>query len=544
MQRILYQANYFFRVQYLQGSPLKNVDLVRAKASQAQAILFMTNKFSRQPTKEDSRTIMQLYSVRRHLEDLDIKDTLLCAQIIQPENARKLDVEHELKNSTICLNKMRMGVIAKSCIYPGTSTLLFNLLNSFAFDEPLLKKETKNQLNNATIPDDEYETYNNEDDEENEFMDWDTEYKIGTGWEIYMTEISTRFCGYPFLDLTRVFYDRLGVVLFALKVKDLKGRKGTRLLLNPGDYVIPALTESRVEGFVIAEDNSSADLSFTPKAKKQNRRQSQIGSLVTAISKSVELGKNIIRRRTGTLDVGNLHSKSGKGDSNVKESGTSGGNLNSLHQARRLIKRQSSGDLTLNPHEKRQKRKDESFRMNFYLADKPIDLDYVTIKSSLVEEFPHVIEHIIVSGKSLSNLNDFIMPLRERRKGLLTHIVILYAGDIPHNVWAQISVFEGIFFVRGSPVSERDLQRAGVFRAAQFVLLAGQDETEASIAGDNSSLSFQELGGLEDADAIFSYQTIRRMNDELNIVIEMVKSSKNLLCPCNSCYLICCSCYS
>ena len=543
VQRILYQAEYFFRVQYLQGSPLSNTDLVRAKASEAQAILFMTNKFSSDPNKEDARTIMQLFSVRRYLESVHIHDTFLCVQVILPENVRKLDAEQTVETSTVCLNKMRMGVIAKSCIYPGTSTLLFNLLNSFAYAVPSgegsdqgegegegqgytfkdhnkthQEKEKKSSPTQKSAT--AHQQFHSYDDEEDTFMDWDAEYKLGAGWEIYTTEIAGRFSGYPFMDIARVFYDRLGVVLFALKVKDLKGRRGTRLLLNPAEYIIPSRLDCLVEGFVIAEDNTSADLSFMPKLKSQSRRGSQVGSFVSAISSSVEKGKNFIRRKTGTLDTGGSEQK------HVSSSFSADAQKNLILQARKKLVRQNSSDLALNAQEKRQQRKDNAFRENFYVARKPIDLEYVTVKTSILEEFSLVHDHIIVTGKSLNNLVDFILPLRERKKGSLRHIVILHTEDIPYHIWGQISMFEGVFFVRGSPISERDLQRAGVFRASHFVLLAGEHVSHGGKergGGDSSTASISG-GELDDADAIFSYQIIRRMNEELNIVIEMVNN--------------------
>lgn len=551
VQRILYQAQYFFRVQYLQGSPLCGADLIRAKASDAQAVLFMTNKFTTDPNREDARTIMHLFSVRRHLESLNVTqdNMFLCVQVILPENAQKLESDQQLQQSTVCLNKMRMGVIAKSCIYPGTSTLLFNLLNSYgtdikenenaghAFARPRADKhKQKRKTYCGDFKDDSSLAHDDHEDDDDVYMDWDAEYKMGAGWEIYTTEIAARFSGYPFMDIARVFYDKLGVVLFAIKVKDLKGRKGTRLLLNPSEYVIPSPMDCFVEGFVIAEDISTADLSFVPKSKRKDRRMSQAGSFVSAVSSSVERGKNFIRRRTGTLDTG---TGGGSENGEQKKSGYLSGmgsdkSSTGLLAAKRRLLRQNSQDAILTAQEKKQKKKDEEFRLNYYVAVKPIDLEAATVKTFLLEEFPLVRDHIVVTGKSLNNLIDFILPLRERKKGKLRHIVVLYKDDMPYHVWSQISIFDGIFFLRGSSVIERDLQRAGVFRASHFVLLAGQkrggiSDSDDSVSGSDASSKlsdFDKQGGLEDADAIFAYKIIRRMNEDANIVIEMVRSAQ------------------
>ena len=45
--------------------------------------------------------------------------------------------------------------------------------------------------------------------------------------------------------------------------------------------------------------------------------------------------------------------------------------------------------------------------------------------------------------------------------GTLKYIVILYPYDIPDAVWRRINVFEAVLVVRGSPLEENDLRRAG-----------------------------------------------------------------------------------
>jgi hypothetical protein len=126
-------------------------------ASEAKAIFIMTNKFSSNPDEEDAKTILQQFSIQRYLrlhgddknesffgkilsktseiqkqlvktEDEEKKETLFCMQLIRPENKRHLvssGTKDESGNSSndlvVCLNEIKMGVIAKACIFPVSS---------------------------------------------------------------------------------------------------------------------------------------------------------------------------------------------------------------------------------------------------------------------------------------------------------------------------------------------------------------------------------------------------------------------------------------
>ena len=155
MMSILKDPKFMMSVTYLEGIPLNDHDLRRAMASQAKAIFIMTNKFSSDPDKEDAKTILQQFSIQRHLrlntshknestfakiflpqsirtalatvdfaDQDDKKPTLFCMQLIRPENKRHLVSSSTSESNessidlVICLNEIKMGVIAKACIFP------------------------------------------------------------------------------------------------------------------------------------------------------------------------------------------------------------------------------------------------------------------------------------------------------------------------------------------------------------------------------------------------------------------------------------------
>jgi hypothetical protein len=126
--------------------------------------------------------------------------------------------------------------------------------------------------------------------------------------------------------------------------------------------------------------------------------------------------------------------------------------------------------------ERMQRMEDAELRANFFVRECPAELVDCTITSSIQSEYPFIKDHMIDITKGLSNLYDFVRPLRAKYLGKLKHIVLLFPFEIPVHVWRRISIFEGILFVRGSPLEEADInKRCGVFRASQVIVLADPD---------------------------------------------------------------------
>ncbi len=74
----------------------------------------------------------------------------------------------------------------------------------------------------------------------------------------------SQFEGATFCTLSEILYQKLGIVLFALEVEDLKRDKAsTRLLLNPAEFVIPPKSEYRIDAFVMAKNKAQSDLTFS-----------------------------------------------------------------------------------------------------------------------------------------------------------------------------------------------------------------------------------------------------------------------------------------
>ena len=137
---LLRDSVFFLNLMYLEGSALIDKDLKRAKAQTAVAIFIMTNKFSDRPDEEDAKSILLNLSIKRFVASFHLPPKLFCMQLIRPQNRRHLAREEGDEMSAldlvVCLNEIKMGVLAKAVMYPGANTLLMNLISSFS-DDPV-----------------------------------------------------------------------------------------------------------------------------------------------------------------------------------------------------------------------------------------------------------------------------------------------------------------------------------------------------------------------------------------------------------------------
>ena len=161
-----------------------------------------------------------MHNNRRYIQSSSRSNPLFCIQLIRPENRRhlssyKTDDSNDNNDNelVICLNEIKMGMIAKSILFPGANTLVFNLLCSFADDAD----DEDGGNNNATN--------NNDNDhtaldllEDNDVDTWDGEYQRGCDWEIYTSKMHVDFVGTNFIEIAAGLYDKLGIILLGLQI--------------------------------------------------------------------------------------------------------------------------------------------------------------------------------------------------------------------------------------------------------------------------------------------------------------------------------------
>jgi len=133
---ILKDPVFSLHVTYLEGSALLDTDLKRAAAEHAVAVFLLTNKFSHNPDEEDAKTILLQLNISRYTQRLARFEPPFCKQLIRPENRKHIHENNaELGDLVVCINEIKMGMFAKTALFPGTNALILNLTASFADED-------------------------------------------------------------------------------------------------------------------------------------------------------------------------------------------------------------------------------------------------------------------------------------------------------------------------------------------------------------------------------------------------------------------------
>ncbi|XP_052467004.1 potassium channel subfamily T member 2-like isoform X2 [Carassius gibelio] len=121
VRRVLRIPMWSHRVIYLQGSALKDQDLVRAKMDNAEACFILTCRCEEDRNAADYQTILRAWAVK----DFAPSCTLF-VQILKPEN--KFHVK--FADHIVCEEEFKYAMLALNCICPATSTFITLLVHT------------------------------------------------------------------------------------------------------------------------------------------------------------------------------------------------------------------------------------------------------------------------------------------------------------------------------------------------------------------------------------------------------------------------------
>lgn len=380
-----------------------------------------------------------------------------------------------------------------------------NLMTSYEDEESVTENLVENKATAGSIE-------NIEDTAD--VLDWLGEFEKGCEWEIYTTELPSYFEGYAFGQIAEVLYMKVGIVLFGIEVECLSNGSATggqKIFLNPADFIIPSQADYRIIALVIAKSQYQAESCFRDgSAMEESVNISPYTGLKTTINTSSS--QNAANYRApGSVSPLSLK----RAAANRKQDRLAW---------RNLLRRYEVPKRSEMIQEENQKLDNLYLREHYYCKDHIMDMQDAVVKTSLQEEMPMVENHIIIIGKSLSSLYDLILPLRSKRLGALRHIIILYPYDFPIDIWQRIAIFESIWLLRGSPLEEEDIRRSGIFKAKQVLLLA-DISAFANYQDKNNLDPNADLGSLLDADVIFCYRSVRMLNENAHIVVDIVRNS-------------------
>jgi len=136
------------------------------------------------------------------------------------------------------------------------------------------------------------------------------------------------------------------------------------------------------------------------------------------------------------------------------------------------------------------------------------EIRYITRNS--LEDHPKIRNHIIVCGIN-RNLHHFILPLRAKYLKEMQPIVILSTADIPSQYLKKIGMFQKVYRIVGSPLNPEDLKRANLNSASKVVIVSSDSLSNCKAPPDE----------LLDAEMIFVYKTIKLMNPDIQVILEL-----------------------
>ncbi|XP_074858545.1 potassium channel subfamily T member 2 isoform X2 [Carettochelys insculpta] len=473
VRRVLQIPMWSQRVIYLQGSALKDQDLLRAKMDDAEACFILSSRCEVDRTAADHQTILRAWAVK----DFAPKCPLY-VQILKPENKFHI----KFADHVVCEEEFKYAMLALNCICPATSTLITLLVHTSRGQEGQQSPEH-----------------------------WQKMYGRCSGNEVYhiQMEDSTFFAEYEGKSFTYASFHahkKFGVCLIGVRREDNKN-----ILLNPGPRYIMSSTDICFYINITKEENSAF------KKQEQHRKNNDSKSFYHGPSR-LPLHSVIASMGTVAIDLQDTGYRSSSGHNlTLPSEGNKDGRRSSIAPVLEVADSSSlqTCDLLSDQSEDETTPSDDDISMGSeYAKGYPPYSPYIgsspTFCHLLHEKVPFCClrldqgcQHnyyedakaygfknklIIVAAETAGNgLYNFIVPLRAyyRPKKELNPIVLLLDNPLD------------------------DLLRCGVTFAANMVVV------------DKESTMSAEEDYMADAKTIVNVQTLFRLFSSLSIITEL-----------------------
>ncbi|BFI29276.1 protein MpBK1 [Marchantia polymorpha subsp. ruderalis] len=459
-------AHYKGRVEFIQGTPLKDIDLDRVSANVASAIFLIADQHAQDPEAEDATQILRTLAVHRHCGSA----LRVIVELLKPErraNAIWDDATSDIE--IICFESIRFKLLSRSCHIQGISTFVVNL-----FKQGLVVSKP-------------------------EKGNWLRQYYHGLKQEVFPVLLPACFHTEELLfeEAAELLYERTGVILFALDVL-IKASASREVVLFPKGRVL----QSTDVGMAIAKNLEAAERvsKFAKRRKKACRHMaSGCASCMTQSQLSDQDLLNLIKSKRYTLSEQStsidpiVTTSSGELTREPKATSPTQGLLDSVSNLQSqfssfllstpLRVSVSSESASSTDTEIQQPQHISSLEEAIDLAmswpptnkhykpDPPIlerraddimdHLQRFTLSMVKLNE-PHIL--VCMQGPWPLNLFYFVSHSRTLFPKT-TPIVILHPNQPTATDWGCVGMFEGVYFIRGSPIYELDLIRAGVLQA-------------------------------------------------------------------------------
>nr|XP_053624835.1 potassium channel subfamily T member 2 isoform X11 [Plodia interpunctella] len=246
MRMILQVPIWAQRVIYIQGSCLKDTDLIRARMNEAEACFVLAARNYADKTAADEHTILRSWAVKDFAPDVP-----QYVQIFRPEN--KLHVK--FAEFVVCEDEFKYALLANNCTCPGASTLVTLLLHTSRGQEGQQSQE-----------------------------EWHRLYGKCSGNEIYHIVLGDsrffgEYAGKSFTYASFHSHRKYGVALVGVRPAELPEFYEDTILLNPGPRHIMKSSDTCYYMSITKEENSAFVV-----AERQTENKSAIPKDQTACS--------------------------------------------------------------------------------------------------------------------------------------------------------------------------------------------------------------------------------------------------------------------
>eukprot|EP00658_Telonema_sp_P-2_P019267 TRINITY_DN17590_c0_g1_i1.p1 TRINITY_DN17590_c0_g1~~TRINITY_DN17590_c0_g1_i1.p1 ORF type:complete len:618 (-),score=122.85 TRINITY_DN17590_c0_g1_i1:81-1934(-) len=195
--RILKNQEFEAHLTYVKGSPFDANAMELVMAHQAVAFFVCASAHSAHHLDDDTRTLTTVLAIKRACPD-----TRIIAQLHSEQGKSWLQMYNLSQVQIICLAELRNGMLAHSCLCPGLSTLLTNLVQTYDTSEMDLHPV------------------------------WLQQYLWGASQQLYEVDIS--FCsGLPFCAAAELLLNQFEFLMIAVQ-----DGSTTKVWRNPGNLYL------------------------------------------------------------------------------------------------------------------------------------------------------------------------------------------------------------------------------------------------------------------------------------------------------------------
>ncbi|XP_051734671.1 potassium channel subfamily T member 1 isoform X1 [Ctenopharyngodon idella] len=508
VRRILQIPLWSQRVIYLQGSALKNQDLLRAKMDDAEACFILSSRNEADRMAADHQTILRAWAVKDFAPNCP-----LYVQILKPEN--KFHVK--FADHVVCEEEFKYAMLALNCLCPATSTLITLLVHTSRGQEGQQSPEQ-----------------------------WQRMYGRCSGNEVYHIRLgdSMFFREYNSKSFTYAAFHahkKYGVCMIGVKREDNKS-----ILLNPGPRHIMSASDTCYYINITKEENSAFIF-------RQEEDQGKGRGHCDILNSPSGLPVHSIIASMGTVAMD--FQNTSPTESGIKLAppleNEQGSRRPSIAPVLEIADSASllPCDLLSDQSEDEAGHSDEDVTANEFVKGYPPNSPYIGSSPTLCHLLPQKApfcclrldqvstsfhkgcEHvtfedakaygfknklIIVSAETAGNgLYNFIVPLRAyyRPRRELNPIVLLLDNLPDDHFLEAISCFPMVYYMGGTIDNLDSLLQCGVLYADNLVVV------------DKESTMSAEEDYMADAKTIVNVQTMFRLFPSLSIITELTHPS-------------------